>query len=123
MLGEPLSHLLVGPGPLKWVGVASVVFRGGKQNMIDQLIPSDPGATFEVVIPKRFDQQLRLVQPRRMDRCESGPPPTLATRPILRCVAGRVAGVAILDQEYPLQPPMPVAKGFQLADVVVRIFL
>src|SRR5207237_773718 len=122
MLGEPFPHLLVGPGPLKRVRVASVVFRSGPQHMLNQLLPSGPRATFEVMIPKRLDQQLCLVQPRGMDRREAGTPPTLASRPVFRRVAGRVAGVPILDQEYALQSPMPPAKGFQLPDVVVGVF-
>jgi hypothetical protein len=121
MLGEPLPHLLVGPGPLKRVGVASVVFRGGSQHLFDQLLPTDPRATFQVAVCKRPDQQLRLIQPGSMDRRETGTPPTLTTAPIRRCLTRGVTGVAVLHQEHSLQAPMPMAKSSQLLDVVLRI--
>src|SRR5437773_7556497 len=72
VLGEPLAHLLVGPGPLKRVGVQAVVFRCGSHYMLDQLLPTDPRATFQVAVAKCADQQLRLIQPGGMHRREAG---------------------------------------------------
>jgi len=121
VLGEPLPHFLIGPGPLKRVGVESVVFRGGSQHMFDQLFATDPGATFQVAVPKRPDQQLRLIQPGGMYRREARTPPTLALGPIRRRLARGVARIPVLNQEYPLQAPMAVAKCPQRLEVVFRI--
>ncbi len=81
-----------------------------------------PRTALEVVVSERFDQRLRLVQPRGMRRREAGPPP-VATRPVFRRIACRVTGVVVLDQEYPLQPSVPATKRFQFPDVVLRVLL
>src|SRR5436190_22267126 len=96
MLREPLPHFLIGPSPLKRVGVESVVFRGGTQHMVDQLLATDPRATFQVTVGKRPNQQLCLIQPGSVDRREPRPPPILTLRPVRGRLAGRVAGVAVL---------------------------
>src|SRR5438552_954515 len=103
MLGEPLSHLLVGPVPLKRVGVALVVLRPRNMHMLDEILATGPRPTLQVVVGECFDEGFRLVQPRGMHRREAGPPPTLATRPIRRRVARCVAGISVLYQEHTLQ--------------------
>src|SRR5262249_42267208 len=113
MLGEPPPHPLIGPRPLKRVGVEPVVLRGGNQHMLDQFLSLSPRAPFQVAMPKRSHQQFRLVQPRSVGRRQAGSPPTPAPQEILHRVASRVAGVPVLDQEHPLQAPMPAAEGFQ----------
>src|ERR1700676_5497657 len=90
--------------------------------MLDELFTAIPRTTLEVVVTERFDQRLRLVQPRGMRRREAGPPP-VATRPVFRRIPCRVAGVVVLDQEYSLQPPVPATKRFQFPDVVLRVLL
>src|SRR5262245_4661928 len=121
MVGEPLPHLLIGPRPFERVGVEAVVLRGAGQHLLDELFPTAPGASLQVAIPERPDQQLRLVQPRGVGRREAGTPPAPARRPVRFRVPRRVAGVAILDQEYPLQVPMPTAESPQLPNVVASI--
>src|SRR5438132_9042863 len=59
-------------------------------------------------------------------RCRSnkaGPPPTLAIRPVCRCVGRCVARIAILDQECAAQATVSAAKGAQFSDVALGIFL
>src|SRR5690242_7299722 len=89
MLGEPHPHLLIGPRPLEGVGIPPVVLRPAGQHILDELLPAAPGDPLQVVIPDRPDQQLRLVQPRRMGRREAGSPPSLAPRPVRRRVPRR----------------------------------
>src|SRR5262245_66407765 len=98
MLGEPHPHLLIGPSPLEGVGIPPVVLWPTGQHMLDELFPASPRVPLQVVIPEHPHQQLRLVQPRSMGRCESGSPPPLAPRPVVLRVPRRVAGVTILDQ-------------------------
>src|SRR5688572_5563212 len=98
VLGEPLPHLLVGPGPLEGVGIELVVLWHRGQGMPDQLLPSHPGATPEVAAPERTDQHLRLVQPRRMGRREAGPPPAPAPAQVSLRRPCRVAWVSVLNQ-------------------------
>src|SRR5438067_478788 len=116
MLAEPSSHLLISPRPLKGMGIEAVVLRPGGQYMFDELHPILPRAPLQVVIAERPYQQLRLVQPRRMGRREAGSPPAPTARTIRRRVAGGVTGVAVLDQEYALQAPVPPPKGPQFPD-------
>src|SRR4051812_22005698 len=111
MLGEPLSHLLVGPCPLKGVGVQAVVLPAGGQPMLAKFLPTGPRVPRQVVIPERPGQQLRLVQPRSVGRREPGPPPVPAARPIRRGVPRRMTRVTVLDQEHPLQAPVPAAEA------------
>src|SRR6266498_4127274 len=89
--------------------------------MLDELCPAAPSSTLEVVVTERLNQQLRLVQPRGMSRREAGPPPVGTTRPVI-CRGGcRMAGIVVLDQEYPLQPSVPAAKRLQFPEVVLGV--
>src|SRR3954468_21007884 len=86
--------------------------------MLDELGPTPPRASLEVVVTERLDARLRLVQPRGIHRGEAGSPPAIAPRPVRRRGASRMAGVPILDQEHPLQVAMAAAECPQLPDVV-----
>src|SRR5687768_13612308 len=110
VLGVPMSHLLVAPCPLERVGVVAVVLRGGGQHVLDELLPAVPRPPFEVAAAERPDQQLRLVQPRGVGGREAGPPPAAAVVEVALGVAGRVAGVAVVDQERAAQVPVPPAE-------------
>src|SRR5262245_5024419 len=89
--------------------------------MFYQLLWAGPRAPLQVAMPERPYQQLRLVEPRGMHRREPAPPPAAAPRAILLGVPRRVAEVAIVDQEYPLQSLVPLAKRLQFPEVVLRI--
>lgn len=88
--------------------------------MLDELLAATPRTTLEVVVTERFDQRLRLVQPRGVRRREARSPP-VATRPVSRRIPCRVAGVVVLDEEYPLQASVSATKRFQLPNVVLRV--
>src|SRR6266446_1807410 len=89
--------------------------------MLDQLFTALPRTPLQIAMPKGSDQQFPLVQPRRMGRREAGTPPTATTRPVRCRFPRRVAGVAVLNQEQPLQSAMPATKSRQGADVVLRV--
>src|SRR6202521_6277913 len=109
MFGEPLPHLLIGPGPLEGMGVELVVFRRGGQHMRDEHLPTAPGRALQVMVLERADQQLCLVQPGGVGRREAGPPPGPATRPAFPRLPGRMARAAPLATEPPPAPAMPAA--------------
>src|SRR5208337_4566236 len=106
MFGEPLPHLLIVPGPLEGMGIELVVLRRGGQHMRDELLPTAPRRSLQVMVLERSDQQLCLVQPGGVGRREAGPPPAPATLLVFPRLPGRMARVAVLDQEHPLEPPM-----------------
>src|SRR5690348_6588863 len=70
MFGEPLPHPLIAPGPLKRVGIPLVVLRPGDQHMLNELLAAAPRGPLQVAIAERSHQQLCLVQPRGVNRCE-----------------------------------------------------
>src|SRR5215218_5717968 len=78
MLGEPPLHHGDGPLPIKRMGVEAVVFRPGCLDVLDQFFPAAPRAPLQVVELKRFEQRLRLVQPRGVRRQQSRTPPVPA---------------------------------------------
>src|SRR5437588_150501 len=89
--------------------------------MLDELGPTPPRATLEVVVTERLDPRLRLVQPRGIHWGEAVTPPAAAPRPVRRRRGRRVAGVAILHQEHSLQVAMAAAECPHLPDVVLRV--
>src|SRR5260370_1926201 len=103
MFGEPLTHLLIGPGPLKRVSIAMVVFRPGSQHMGLELFLAFPRRSFQVIVLERMDEDFRLVQPRRIRRCIPRPPPLLTPGKVLPRTACYVARPSILDKEDALQ--------------------
>src|SRR3954447_13029029 len=87
MFSEPGTHLLIGPGPFKGMGVPMVVFRPRRQDMRLKLLLTRPGRPFQVIVLERMDEDLRLVQPRRIGGRIPGPPPAPTLREILSRVA------------------------------------
>ena len=61
MLGKPLTHLLVGPGPFKGVGVAMIVFGPRSQHVGLEFLLAVPGRTLQVVVFERMYEDLCLV--------------------------------------------------------------
>src|SRR5438094_10331844 len=91
MFSEPLAHLVVGPMPLKGVGVAAVVLRPGGGEVFPELFPVAPGRALQVAPTEGADQQFRLVQPGSMrGRGPGSPPGALLGEVVLR----RLSGVA-----------------------------
>src|SRR6476620_6964780 len=52
MFGEPLPHPLIGPRPLKGVGVEPVVLRPRGQHMLAHLLTTAPRAPLQVAVPE-----------------------------------------------------------------------
>lgn len=123
MFVEPLSHVLIGPHPFKRMSIEPVVLGPADSHMLDELLPALPGASPQVTVTERIDQQFGLIEPGGMHWREAGSPPIPSFGPVSVGIAGRVAGIAILNQEDPFQVAMTSPKGFQLLDVMGRIFL
>ena len=83
MFGEPLTHLVIRPGPLKRVGIAMVVLRPGSQHMGLELLLALPGCPFQVIVLERVDEDFRLVQPRGVGGRMPRSPPALTPSEIL----------------------------------------
>src|SRR5262245_10157337 len=99
MFCEPLTHLVIGPGPFKGMGVPMVVFGPGSRRMGLELFPALPRRPFQVIMLKRMDEDLRLVQPRRIGRRIPRFPPATGFGEIASRAGGYVARPAVLDQE------------------------
>ena len=110
MFFEPATHLLVGPRPFKGMGVEAIVFRFRSLDVVHEFLTTVPRTTLHVVKLKGTVQYLALVEPRRMNRSEARPPPSMTLVEIRFSRAGCVAGVAILDQINPFEPAVPAAK-------------
>jgi hypothetical protein len=99
MFSEPGTHLLIGPGPFKGMGVPMVIFWPRSQDMSLELLLTLPGRPFQVIVLERMDEDFRLVQPRRIGGRIPGSPPALTPIEILARVACYVTWPAVLDQE------------------------
>ncbi len=91
--------------------------------MGDTLLPLMPCPTLQIMITERMVQQLCLVQPGGLRGCEAGPPPPGERSAVLSGARGGMAGIAILDEEHPPQPPVALSKPPQCVDGVLGIFL
>src|SRR5436190_24106792 len=119
MFSEPLTHLLIGPGPLKRVGVAVVVFGPGGQHMGLELFLALPRGPFQVIVLERMNEDFCLVQPRGVGWRIPRFPPATTFGEIAPCAAGYVARPAVLDQKDAAQLLVLAAKQFQLGAVVL----
>src|SRR5204862_7085969 len=84
MLGEPLTHPVIGPGPFEGVSVASIVLRPRRFHMGEVLLPARPGAALQVPIRERMIEQFCLIQPRSMGWGQPRSPPALAGGEVVR---------------------------------------
>src|SRR5512147_685889 len=96
---EPLSHLLVRPGPFDGMGVAAVVFGPGGQHMAPELLLAPPGRPLQVIVLERVDQDLPLVQPGGIGGRIAWPPPAVALGEVPLRTARCMARSPVLDQE------------------------
>ena len=66
-------------------------------------------------------EDLGLVEPGRMGRCESGTPPPVTGPEVLSRQPGGVAGVAVVNQVHASQVMMATPESPQLLDIVLRV--
>src|ERR1035437_2829230 len=104
MLGVPSSHLLVCPGPLERVGIATVVLRLRRHHMVNVRRAVRPRTAFQVVVVEGVVEQLRLVQPGRTSRRQPGSPPTVTSGEVILGGLADVAGTTVMHQVDPFQP-------------------
>jgi len=122
MFLNPLPHLLTRPRPFERMGVQPIVLRPGLPNVIDESGPTVPRSSFQVVVTEGADQQLRLVEPRGVDRGEATPPPAGVSRQVVPRLRGRMGRVVIVDQIDSAQVTMPMSECPQLPDIVLGAF-
>ena len=60
--------------------------------MGDELLPTRPRPAPQVVVAEGVVEDLGLVEPGRMGRCEPGTPPTMTGPEVVSCQPGGVAG-------------------------------
>src|SRR5271165_2662506 len=119
--GKPSAHLLIRPRPFKGMSVAFVGLRPRGGNMSDELLPTRPRPAPQVVVAEGVVEDLGLVEPGRMGRCESGTPPPVTGPEVLSRQPGGVAGVAVVNQVHASQVMMATPESPQLLDIVLRV--
>src|SRR5258708_7866233 len=92
-------------------------------HMVHAFLSAAPGATFQVMELKSTIQQLRLIEPRSVNRSETRPPPAMTVLKEGSGCRGGVTGIAILDQINSVEPTMPASKRRQGLGVMKRVFL
>ena len=90
--------------------------------MGDELFPTCPRSAPKIVVAECVVEDLRLVEPGRMGRCEPRTPPPAAGSEVVSCSLGGVAGIAVVYQVHAPQVMMATAEFLQLLDVVRRVF-
>src|ERR1700710_79584 len=98
MISEPLTHLLIRPGPFERMGIPAVVFGPGSQHVSLEPLLGLPGRPLQVIVFGTVDEDLRLAQPRGVGRRKPRPPPPLTISKVLPRATRHVACPAILDQ-------------------------
>ena len=69
-----------------------------------------------------MDQDLRLIEPRRMHRGKARTPPRVGLGEVVLSSACGMTGIAILNQKYALQMAMALAETFQRLDIMRGVF-
>jgi hypothetical protein len=80
-----------------------------------------PRPSLQVAILESIEQQLRLVEPRGVDRGKAIPPPAIASRQIVPRLGTRVARVVIVDQVDSTQMTVPMPESSQHSDVMFGV--
>jgi hypothetical protein len=122
MFFEPSAHFVIGPGPFNRLGVTVVVFGPRRHDVLNEFVTTVPGLALQVMMAKAMDQDLRLIEPRRMNRSKARMPPSFGSGEVVLSIAGGMAGITILDQKHPLQAAMSLPEKLQLLDIVRGIF-
>src|SRR5271165_6755543 len=116
---NPLPHLLARPGPFERMGVHPIILGPGLPHVINELGPTAPRSPLEVVVTECAEQQLRLIEPRGMDRSEATPPPARTARQVVLRLGSCMGRVVIVDQVDTAQVTMPLSERPQLPDVAI----
>ena len=120
MFLNPLPHFLTRPCPFERMGIQPIVLRPGMSHVIDELRPTAPRSPLEVVVTECTEQQLRLIEPRGVDRREATPPPAGAARQVVPRLGSRMGRIVIVDQVDIAQVTMPMSERPQLPDVALE---
>jgi len=89
--------------------------------MGDELLLIPPRPSPQVVVTEGIIEDLGLVEPGRMDRCEPGTPPPATGPQILLREPCCVTGIAVVDQVHASQVMMVTPESLQFFDIVHRV--
>ncbi len=122
MFFKPSAHFVICPGPFNRLGVTVVVFGPRRHDVLNEFATTVPGLALQVMMAKAMDQDLSLIEPRRMNRSKARTPPGAGSGEVVLSIAGGMAGITILNQKYALQPAVPLLELFQRLNIVRGIF-
>src|ERR687887_2610247 len=69
-----------------------------------------------------MEQDLRLIEPRRMNRGKAPTPPGVGVGEVVLSIACGGTGIAILNQKYALQTAVSLAETFQRLNIMRGVF-
>src|SRR5918992_5444442 len=69
-----------------------------------------------------MDQDLRLIEPRCMNRGKARTPPSVGVGEVVLSIACSVTGIAILNQKYAFQTAVSLAETFQRLNIMRGVF-
>src|SRR5450631_1004788 len=90
--------------------------------MGNEVFPTCPRSSLQVMVLEGVVQDLRLVEPRCMGRSEAVAPPPATGPEVLSCQSGSVAGIAVVNQVHAAQLVMATLESLQLGDIVHGVF-
>jgi hypothetical protein len=113
MFFEPSTHFVIGPGPFNRLGITVVVFGPRPHDVLDESVTTVPRLALQVMMSEAMDQDLSLIEPRRMHRRKARTPPSAGRGEVVPRIAGGMAGITILDQTPPFRPRCRCRKSFR----------
>ena len=69
-----------------------------------------------------MDQDLRLIEPRCMNRGKARTPPGVGVGEVVLSIACSVTGIAVLNQKYAFQTAVSLAETFQRLNIMRGVF-
>lgn len=93
MFFEPLAHFVISPGPLDRFGVTLIVFGPRYQDVLNEVVTTVPRLALEVIMAEGMDQNLSLIEPRRVDWSRARTPPGSAVSKIVPGITRRMTRV------------------------------
>ncbi len=119
---DPIAHAAPSPRPMEWMRKQRVVLDPRRMQVRAQRVSARPIAPCQVWLGERAQQQLCLVEPRRVRR-RNQHPHALAPAKIVRRFLARMARAAVPDQVHLRHVAMLVEQFVERRDQVVAVVL
>src|SRR5512132_1087587 len=100
MSGDPPTHLRPRPRPRDRVGVALVVLPPARVEVLDELLAALPLATLQVPLTERAEEQLSLIEPGGVRRCDERSYARIVPAQPRRRLVSDVRGTTVPDQMH-----------------------